>query len=136
MSAENVADAQWGIEKKGYEPLTLEAEEIPVLLTDVAVKSSDSAYAPGLFGFNDTGYQSYKAMVLNFTPSGNHTAAGTEKDESDEHVGRSTTMSNQQFYLGQNNDKNNVTQLKKTTQNNNKRNQKSVATRYTKRKKK
>jgi len=134
MSAENVADAQWGIEKKGYEPLTLEAEEIPVLLTDVAAKSSDSAYAPGLFGFNDTGYESYKAIILNFTPSEHNADMGTEKDMSDEHVGTSTTMSNQQFYLGHNNDKNNVTLAKKPTKNN-KRNKKSVATRYTKRKK-
>ena len=133
MAAENVANAQWGIEKKGYGPLTLEAEDIPFLLTDVAAKSSDSAYAPGLFGFNDTGYETFKAIVLNFSQSEHDPTTETENNTKNEHVDTPAMMSNKQFYMGNHDKKNNVSFTEKPKKSN-KRNKKSGGTRYTKRK--
>ena len=131
MAAENVANAQQGIEKNGYEPLTLEAEEIPVLLTDVAAESSNSAYAPGLFGFNDTGYETFKAIVLNFSQSEHDPTTETENNMKNEHVDTPAMMSNKQFYMGNHGERNNVSFTEKPKKSN-KRNKKSVGTRYSK----
>ena len=130
MAAENVANAQWRIETKGYQPLTLEAEEIPVLYTDVAAKASDSAYAPSLFGFNDTGYQSFKAIALNFPQSEHDPAIETGNSTENEHVHTPAIMSNEQFYM-ENHDEKTVA-LKEKPNRSSKKPKKSV--RYGKRK--
>ena len=69
MAVENVANAQWGIEVKGYEPLTLEAEEIPVHFATALPNVSEGSYSPSLVGFPNAGYYASKSTVLDFSKS-------------------------------------------------------------------